>query len=133
MMSCTASAAWSHPVLSLYCTEHGSSRGAVLLGRTTAVAMYRSGQFGRRCTVATCMSAGSSVMHEYALKIREPSCVPRAAKPSFIPVVHSPPGAMGYVAAPKLPSQEGRAPSHGTHGSIEAPLSGRQSLEPWDT
>jgi hypothetical protein len=37
-------------------------------------------------------SAGASVMHERALKTREPSCVPRVAKPFFIPVVHSPPG-----------------------------------------
>jgi hypothetical protein len=48
-------------------------------------------------------------MHERALEIHEPNCVPRAAKPSFIPVVHSPSGAMGHVAAPELPSQEGRA------------------------
>jgi hypothetical protein len=59
--------------------------------------------------------------------------VPRAAKPFCIPVVHSPPGLMGYVSAPDLPSQEGRAPNRGTRSSIEAPLSGRQSLEPWDT
>jgi hypothetical protein len=59
--------------------------------------------------------------------------VPRAAKPFFIPVVHSPPGAVGHVAAPELPSQEGKAPSRGTRGSTGAPLSGRQSLEPWDT
>jgi hypothetical protein len=51
MMSCTASAAWSRAVLSLCCTEHGPSRGAVLSGRIIIVAMYRSGQLGRRCTV----------------------------------------------------------------------------------
>jgi hypothetical protein len=72
-------------------------------------------------------------MHERALEIREPSCVPRAAKHFFIPVVHSPPGAVGHVTAPELPSQEGRARSHGTHGSVGAPLSERWSLVPWDT
>jgi hypothetical protein len=32
MMSYMASAAWSHPVLLLYCTEHGLYRGAVMSG-----------------------------------------------------------------------------------------------------
>jgi hypothetical protein len=72
-------------------------------------------------------------MHERALETYEPSYMPRAAKPFFISVVHSPPGAVGHVAAPELPSQEGRALSRGTRGSIGAPLSGRQSPEPWDT
>jgi hypothetical protein len=67
--------------------------------------------------------------------------MPMAAKPFFIPVVHSPPGAVGHVAAPELlshegraqsrgtraapelPSQEGRAQSHGTRGSAGAHLS----------
>jgi hypothetical protein len=35
MMSCTVPAAWSHPVLSLYCTEHGPSCGAILSGHIT--------------------------------------------------------------------------------------------------
>jgi hypothetical protein len=50
-MSCTASAAWSRPVLSLCCTKPGPFRGAVLSGRITTVAIYESGQLGRRCTV----------------------------------------------------------------------------------
>jgi hypothetical protein len=50
MMSCMASPAWSRPVLSLCCTEHGPSRGAVLSGHITTVAMS-SGQLGRRCTI----------------------------------------------------------------------------------
>jgi hypothetical protein len=62
------------------------------------------------------------VTHERALETHEPSCVPRVGKPFFIPVVHSPPGAVGHMAAPKLPSQEGRARSHGTHGSTGAHL-----------
>jgi hypothetical protein len=53
MMSCPMSTAWSCPVLSLCCTEHGMSCDAVLSGHITAVAMSRSGQLGRRCTVGT--------------------------------------------------------------------------------
>jgi hypothetical protein len=53
MMSYTMSAAWSRPVLSLCCTEHGPSRGNVLSGHITSVAMSRSGQLGRCCTVET--------------------------------------------------------------------------------
>jgi hypothetical protein len=48
MMSCTASAAWSRHVLSLYCTEHGPSRDVVLSGHITTVAMSKSGQLGQR-------------------------------------------------------------------------------------
>jgi hypothetical protein len=51
MMSFLVSPAWSHPVLSLYYTEHGMSCDAVLLGYITTVAMFRSGQLGRRCIV----------------------------------------------------------------------------------
>jgi hypothetical protein len=51
MMSCPVSAAWSRPVLSLCCTEPDPSRGAVLSSRITTVAMHKSGQLGRRCTV----------------------------------------------------------------------------------
>jgi hypothetical protein len=46
MMSCTALAAWSRPILSLCCTEHDPYRGAVLSGRITSVVMSRSGQLG---------------------------------------------------------------------------------------
>jgi hypothetical protein len=51
MMSYTASAAWSHPVLSLYCNEHDPSRGAILSDRITSVAMFRNGQLGQHCTI----------------------------------------------------------------------------------
>jgi hypothetical protein len=51
MMSYTASAAWSHPALSIFYTEHGPPRGAVLSGYITTIAMSRSGQLGRRCTI----------------------------------------------------------------------------------
>jgi hypothetical protein len=109
MVSCTASAAWSHPVLSLCCTD------AVLSGRITTVAMFRSGQSGLRCTVEPNCSglsarlAGTSVTRARALDICEPSCVPGPARPFFIPVVHSPLGAVGYVAASELSSRGGGA------------------------
>jgi hypothetical protein len=41
-------------------------------------------------------------MREHAVETREPSCMPRAAKPFFTPVVHSLLGAMGHVAALEL-------------------------------
>jgi predicted NBD/HSP70 family sugar kinase len=53
MMSCPVPAAWSRPVLLLCCTEYGPSHDAVLSGHITAVAISRSGQLGRRCTVET--------------------------------------------------------------------------------
>jgi hypothetical protein len=122
-MSCMASATWSHAVLSLYCTKPSPSRGAILSGRITTIAMSRSGQLGRHCTVGctlvACMFAGASVMHERALETGEPSCVPRAAKPFIIHVVHSPPGAVGHVAAPELPSARRRGPR--AIGHVAAP------------
>jgi hypothetical protein len=65
---------------------------------------------------------GASVTCDRTLEICEPSCVPRAARPIFIPVVHNPLGAMGYVAALELSSREGRAQSHGTRGSARSHL-----------
>jgi hypothetical protein len=56
------------------------------------------------------------------METHEPNCMPREAKAFFIPVVHSPPGALGHMAALELPSQEGRAQSHGTRGSTRAYL-----------
>jgi hypothetical protein len=70
------------------------------------------------------MSTAASVMHEHALETREPSYMTRAAKTFFIPVVHSPLEAVGHVIAPELPSQDGRARRHETHGSIGAHLAG---------
>jgi hypothetical protein len=52
----------------------------------------------------------------------EPSCVPGAARPFFISVVHSPLGAVGYVVALELSSRRGRARSPGTRGSTGAHL-----------
>jgi hypothetical protein len=115
MMSCSASAAWSRLVLLLYCTKPGPSRGAVLSGRITTVAMSRSGQLVLRCTtelncsgISACL-VDSSVTRNRSLDTCEPSCVPWAARSFFIPVVHSPLEAVGYVAAPELFSQGGEA------------------------
>jgi hypothetical protein len=87
----------------------------VLSDHITIVAMYKSGQLGLRCTVEPNCSglsarlAGTSVTRDHALDICEPSYVPRAARPFFIPVVHSPLGAVGYVVAPELSSQGGES------------------------
>jgi hypothetical protein len=77
--------------------------------------MSRSGQLGLRCTVELNCSgmsarlAGASVTRDRALDTCEPSCVPGVARSFFIPVVHSPLGGVGYVAAPELSSQGGEA------------------------
>jgi hypothetical protein len=90
--------------------------------------MPRSDQLGRRCTIEPNCSvmparlAGASVTRERALETCEASCVPEATRSFFIPVMYSPLGAVGYVAAPKLFSRRGRARSHGTHGSTGAHL-----------
>jgi hypothetical protein len=113
MMSCTVSAAWSRPISSPCYTEHGQHCGAILSGPITTVAMSRSGQLGLHCTVEPNYSgmfaclAGASVTRDRALDTCEPSCMPGAARPFFIPVVHSPLGAMGYVAALELSSWGG--------------------------
>jgi hypothetical protein len=115
MISCTTSAVWSRPVSSPCYTEHGQRCGAVLSGHITTVAMSRSGQLGLRCTVEPNCSgmsarlAGASVTRDRALDTCEPSCVPEPARPFFIPVVHSPLGAVGYMAAPELSSRGGEA------------------------
>jgi hypothetical protein len=115
MMSCTTSAAWSRSVSSPCYTEHGQRCGTILSGRITTVAMSRSGQLDLCCTVelncsgmSACL-AGASVTRDRALDTCEPSCVPGAARLFFIPVVHSPLGAVGYVAAPELSSRGGEA------------------------
>jgi hypothetical protein len=75
--------------------------------------MSRSGHLGLRCTVEPNCSglsarlAGVSVTRDSALDTCEPSCVPGAVRPFFIPVVHNPLGAVGYVAAPELSSRGG--------------------------
>jgi hypothetical protein len=110
MISCTTSAAWSHPVSSPYYTEHGQRCGAVLSGRITTVAMSRSGQLGMRCTFEPNCSdlsarlAGASVTRDRALDTCEPSCMPGAPRPFW---VRGSTRAMGHVAAPE-PTSAGR-------------------------
>jgi hypothetical protein len=112
-LSCMTLATWSYLVSSPYYTEHGQRCGVVLPGRITTVVMSRSGQLGLHYTVESNCSglsarlADASVTHDCALDTCEPSCVPGAAKPFFILVVHSPLGAVGYVIAPELSSQGG--------------------------
>jgi hypothetical protein len=113
MMSCTASTAWSRPVSSPYYTEYGQRCGAILSDRITTVAMSRSGKLGMCCTIelnCSSMSArlvGASVIYDRALDTCEPSCVFGTARLFFIPVVHRPLGAVGYVAASE-PTLTGR-------------------------
>jgi hypothetical protein len=112
-MSCTASATWNHPVSSPCYTEHGQHCDAVLSGCITTVAISRSGQLGLRCSVEPNCSglsarlAGALVTRDRVLNTCEPSCVPGAARPFIIPVVHSLLGAVEYVAAPE-PTSVGR-------------------------
>jgi hypothetical protein len=116
MMSCTALVAWSRPVSPPCYTEYGQRCGAVLSGRITTIAMSRSGQLGLCCIVELNCSdlsarlAGASVTHDCALDTCEPSCVLGAARPFFIPVVHNPLGAVGYVVAPEPISTGRRGP-----------------------
>jgi hypothetical protein len=67
--------------------------------------------------------AGASVTRNRALDTCEPSCVPGAAMPFFIPVVHSPLGAVGYMAAhqssPLREARLGPRDSTGAHLSRE--------------
>jgi hypothetical protein len=68
-----------------------------------------------RCTVELNCSdmsarlASASLTRDRALDTCEPSCIPGVARPFFIPMVHSPLGAVGYVAAPEPSSREGEA------------------------
>jgi hypothetical protein len=129
MISCTTSAVWNRPVSSPYYTEHGQRRGAVLSDHITTIAMYMSGQLDQRCTVEPNCSgmsarfADASVTHERALETCEASCVLRAAKTFFVPVVHSPLGAGGYVTVSELSSRGDRARSHRTRDSSGAAFS----------
>jgi hypothetical protein len=123
MMSCTASATWSRTVSSHCYTEHGQHCGAVLSGRITTVAMFKSDQLSLHCTVEPNCSdmsarlAGTSVTRDRALDTCEPSCVPGAVMPFFISLVHSPLRAVGYVAAPELSSRGGETGATWQHRS----------------
>jgi hypothetical protein len=61
-------------------------------------------------------------MYERALETREPSCVPKADKPFFIPVVHSPQGAWDTCQHRSSPQQGGEVRGHGTRGGTGAHL-----------
>jgi hypothetical protein len=124
MMSCMASTAWSRLLLSLCCTEPGLSRRAILSSHITTVAMSRIGQPGLHCTVepnysglSACLT-GASVICNHALDRCELNYVPGAARPFFIPVVHSPLGVVGYIAAPELSSRGGEAGATWQHRSL---------------
>jgi hypothetical protein len=77
--------------------------------------MSKSGQLGLRCSVELNCSGisarlvGASVTRDRALDTCEPCCVPGAVRPLFIPVVHSPLGAVGYMATLELSSHGGEA------------------------
>jgi hypothetical protein len=128
-MSCTTSAAWSCLVSSPCYTEYGQRCGAILSGRITTVAMFRSGQMGLRCTIElNCSSlsahlAVTSVTRDHTLDTCEPSCVPRAARLFFIPVVHNPLGSWGMWQHRSSPLGEARP---GPRGSARAHL-GREA------
>jgi hypothetical protein len=64
----------------------------------------------------------ASVIRKRALETCEPSCVPGAARHFFIPVVHSPLGAIRYVAVLEISSRGDRARSHRTRDSARAHL-----------
>jgi hypothetical protein len=121
----------------LCCCEPGPSRGVILSGHITlytcpgVVSWTNAALWGH--IIAPCMFACALVTHERALETHVSNYVHRATKSLFIPMVHSPSGVVRNVAAPELPSQEGRARSRETRGSTEAPLSKRRSPELWDT
>jgi hypothetical protein len=97
--------------------------------------MSRSNQLGLCCTVeSNCsgMSArlvGASVTRDCALDTCEPSYVPGAARHFFIPVVHSPLGVMGYVAAPEPTSAGRRGPELRNTWQRRSSLLGEGELE----
>jgi hypothetical protein len=72
-------------------------------------------------------------MREQTLKTREASCVPRAAKHFFIPVVHNPLGAMAHVIAPELPLGQAKPGAMGHVAAPEPTSSGRRGTELRDT
>jgi hypothetical protein len=145
MMSYTASPAWTRLVLSLCCTEHDSYCGAVWSGRITSVSMSRSGQLGRRCTIEPHCS-GMHVLQAIRQHTSVPwkhvtlaACLGQLSLYLFMwstthrelwdtwqhrssPLRKAEPQAVGHVAAPELPSQEGRARSHRIRGSTGAHL-----------
>jgi hypothetical protein len=137
MTSCTASAALSRHVSSPCYTEHGQRCDAVMSGRITTVTMSKSGQLGLHCTVELNYSdlsaylVGASVTRSGALVTCEFSCVPGAARPFFIPAVHSPLGGRGVRGSTRALLSGRRDWGH--VAAPELTLAGRRDLEPWDT
>jgi hypothetical protein len=93
MISYAALAVCSRPVLSYCYTEHRQWYGVALSDRITTIAISKSGQLDRRCTVAPCphvlramMTQGSdvSIMCRHALETNETSRIGRSAKHFFI-------------------------------------------------
>jgi hypothetical protein len=134
MMSCAASEVWSRSVLSHYCTKHGQRCGVALSGDITIVAISKSGQLGRRCTVAACphvlwammtQVSGVLVTYEHTLKTCEPSHIGRPAKPFFILEVCGQQRAVRHVAVLGPLEQGGGVQCRGTCGSDGALLSGK--------
>jgi hypothetical protein len=107
-MSSVVSVAWSHCVLSYYCTKHGQRHGVALSGCICTITMSRSGQLGRRHIVAACPHVlqvmmgqvlGVSEICGRALETREPSRITRVAKSFFILGVCGPQRSMRHVVA----------------------------------
>jgi hypothetical protein len=119
-MSYTVLAAWSHPVSLSYYTERGQRCGAIMSGRITTIAMSRSGQLGLcytiepNCSSMSACLAGAPVIRDRALETWEPSCVPGAAKPFFIPVAHNPLGSWGTWQHRSSPLREARPEPRGS-------------------
>jgi hypothetical protein len=122
-MSYTAPAAWSCPISSPCYTEYGQRCGVVLSGRITTIAVSRRGQLGLRCTIEPNCSglsarlADASVTRDRALDTCEPSCVPGAARPFFIPVVRSPLGLWSTWQHQSSPLGEARPGPRGSAGA----------------
>jgi hypothetical protein len=126
VLSCAASAVWSHPVLSHCCTEHGQRCGVALSGHITTIAIFKSCQLGRWCTIAACphilrvmmaQVSGISVTCGHALETRKSNRIRRPAKTFFILKVWDPQRVTRHMAASE-PSQAGRrVRCHGTCGS----------------
>jgi hypothetical protein len=93
--------------------------------------MSRSSQIGRRWTIEPNCSglsarlACASIMCERALETCESSCVPRAARTFFIPVVHSPSGSWGMWQHQSSPLEEAEPGAEGHVIVPELTLSGR--------
>jgi hypothetical protein len=85
--------------------------------------MSRSDRLGLHCTVelncsgmSACL-AGALVTRDHTLDTCEPSCVPGAARPFFIPMVHNPLGSWGTWQHQSSPLREMRPGPRGSAGA----------------